>query len=131
MSHDETVYYLQKSKAKKLSDLFAEIEGRRPRILIGSLKSFEIKEFRAICNTFADVGCNVDIAPNNSSFQQIAKQCQENDVDVLLIFTSDEIDKSQLDKLGDIVLSVYREQSNTKPLSLALKLLTKLLQVSD
>jgi len=113
-------YNLQKTEANNLSDLFALNEGRRPRILIGGPSSEEAKEFNVICNTFADMGCNVDIAPNNSNFKHMIKQCLENDVDMLLIFASHKVNKAELQwlqetvlhQIPDMVLSMYKEKSN-------------------
>ncbi len=120
MNSNSKEYYFQKAEAKNLSDLFALNEGRRPRILIGGPNSGEVKEFNVICNTFAYAGCNVDIAPNNSNLQHMMKQCLENDVDMLLIFVSQKVNKVELQKfqetvlaqIPDIVLSLYKEESN-------------------
>ncbi len=157
MNRNSKEYYLQKEEAKHLSDLFALNEGRRPRILIGGPNSLEVKDFKVICNTFADTGCNVDIAPNNSSFQHMIKQCLENDVDMLLIFTSQKVNKGELIKfqetvfhqIPDLVLSLYEEDSNgnqeltnkqdqwiyfdqnSNVLTIASTLLRKLLQTPD
>ena len=157
MNSNSKEYYLQKAEAKNLSDLFALNEGRRPRILIGGPNSGEVKEFNVICNTFADMGCNVDIAPNNSNFQHMMKQCLENDVDMLLIFASQKVNKVELQKLQEtvlyqipaIVLSLYEEQSNgneelidkqeqwiyfdqkSNPVSLAFHVLCTLMQIPN
>jgi len=157
LSSNSKEYNLQRAEANNLSDLFAVNEGRRPRILIGGPNSGEAKEFNVICNTFANMGCNVDIAPNNSNFKQLMKQCLENDVDMLLIFTSHKINKSELQRLQEtvlhqipnMVLSLYKEKSNgnqelinkqdqwicfdqnSNVLVMASTLLRKLLQTAD
>lgn len=48
----------------------------------------------------ADMGFNVDVAPVLSSFDELAKQCLENDADVLLILGADHITKTELAKLA-------------------------------
>jgi len=98
-----------KNKAKNLSDLFASIEGRRPRILIGGEKLSVLKKINALANAFADLGCNVDIAPLHSDMPQLAQQCAENDVDIVLIIAHEKIKESTLKKFQEIVLGQNQE----------------------
>ena len=145
---------LQK-KAKKLSDLFATKEGRRPRILIGGKHSEALNNSAALGNTFADLGCNVDIAPLHSDLAQLAKQSVENDVDIVLIIANLKVKMRELKKFEEIIfeqhpgviLSLWQDDSDlwaasenrlnqwilldqsSNSISLALKLLSKLLQI--
>lgn len=85
MNQEENDEDLLRIQAKKSSDLFALNEGRRPRLLIGTFKIIQEKKLHKLAGLFADLGCNVDIAPDKSDLAQIQRQCLENDTDMLLI----------------------------------------------
>lgn len=71
-------------KAQELADVFAELEGRRPRIMIANLgEANNESTTKKIATGYADVGFDVDICPLFQSPQEIAKQAIENDVHVL------------------------------------------------
>jgi methylmalonyl-CoA mutase len=68
-------------KAQKLSDLFAEQEGRRPRILIAKMgQDGHDRGAKVIATGFADLGFDVDIGPLFQTPQEVAEQAIENDV---------------------------------------------------
>ncbi|MEK7255308.1 MAG: methylmalonyl-CoA mutase [Bacteroidota bacterium] len=72
------------STAKKLADDFAEMEGRRPRILVAKLgQDGHDRGAKVIATGFADLGFDVDIGPLFSTPQEAAKQAAENDVHIL------------------------------------------------
>ena len=68
-------------KAQKLSDLFAQQEGRRPRILIAKMgQDGHDRGAKVIATGFADLGFDVDIGPLFQTPQEVAEQAIENDV---------------------------------------------------
>ncbi|KAA3633326.1 MAG: methylmalonyl-CoA mutase, partial [Bacteroidetes bacterium] len=71
-------------KALELSDKFAEIEGRRPRIMIAKLgQDGHDRGAKVIATSFADIGFDVDIGPLFQTPQEAARQAAENDVHIL------------------------------------------------
>ncbi|RMG80644.1 MAG: methylmalonyl-CoA mutase [Bacteroidetes bacterium] len=71
-------------KAVELADKFAEIEGRRPRIMIAKMgQDGHDRGAKVIATSFADMGFDVDIGPLFQTPQEAAKQAVENDVHVL------------------------------------------------
>ncbi|WP_338763653.1 methylmalonyl-CoA mutase [Bernardetia sp. ABR2-2B] len=70
--------------AQKRSDEFAEIEGRRPRILIAKMgQDGHDRGAKVIATSFADLGFDVDISPLFQTPQEVAKQAAENDVHIV------------------------------------------------
>jgi len=74
-----------RKKGLELSEEFALLEGRRPRILIGGAAETSTGSLNKICNTFADMGFDVDIAPKLKTLQKLAVHSLENDADMILI----------------------------------------------
>jgi len=71
-------YILQ---ARKLSDHFEELEGRRPRILIAKLgQDGHDRGAKVVATAFADLGFDVDIGPLFQIPAEAARQAVENDV---------------------------------------------------
>lgn len=71
-------------KAKELSDKFAEMEGRRPRILIAKMgQDGHDRGAKVIATSFADLGFDVDIGSLFQTPQEVAYQAAENDVHVI------------------------------------------------
>ena len=71
-------------KARKLSDDFAEKEGRRPRILIAKLgQDGHDRGAKIIASSFADLGFDVDIGPLFQTPTEAVKQAIENDVHLI------------------------------------------------
>ena len=71
-------------KAQKLADEFAEMEGRRPRIMIAKMgQDGHDRGAKVIATSFADIGFDVDIGPLFQTPFEVAKQAVENDVHVL------------------------------------------------
>lgn len=108
---------------------FAQAEGRQPRILVGYQRESSLDLLREICNTLADLGFNVDLAPPNSPTAALALQCAENDVDVFLMLVSENVDmydliqvqKKVLAYQPDAVLSLLTEKPFTEKRVLKVK----------
>lgn len=72
------------SKAKELANKFADLEGRRPRIMIAKMgQDGHDRGAKVVATGYADVGFDVDIGPLFQTPQEAAKQAVENDVHVL------------------------------------------------
>lgn len=71
-------------QARALSDAFAQMEGRRPRILVAKMgQDGHDRGAKVIATAFADLGFDVDIGPLFQTPQEVAKQAIENDVHVV------------------------------------------------
>ena len=71
-------------KAKQLADKFAELEGRRPRIMIVKMgQDGHDRGAKVVATGYADVGFDVDIGPLFQTPAEAAKQAVENDVHIL------------------------------------------------
>jgi methylmalonyl-CoA mutase len=71
-------------QAKQLADRFAELEGRRPRIMIAKMgQDGHDRGAKVIATSFADIGFDVDIGPLFQTPAEAAKQAVENDVHIL------------------------------------------------
>ena len=70
--------------AVNLSNKFAEIDGRRPRILIAKIgQDGHDRGAKVIATSFADIGFDVDIGPLFQTPEEVAKQAVENDVHIV------------------------------------------------
>ncbi|SKB91737.1 methylmalonyl-CoA mutase [Dyadobacter psychrophilus] len=70
--------------ALELSDRFAEMEGRRARILVAKMgQDGHDRGAKVIATSFADLGFDVDIGPLFQTPQEVARQAAENDVHVI------------------------------------------------
>ena len=71
-------------KALELSDKFAKIKGRRPRIMIAKMgQDGHDRGAKVVATSFADLGFDVDIAPLFQIPEEVAKQALENDIHIL------------------------------------------------
>ena len=71
-------------KAAELSDQFAELDGRRPRIMVAKMgQDGHDRGAKVVATSFADLGFDVDIGPLFQTPKEAAKQAVENDVHVL------------------------------------------------
>lgn len=71
-------------KAQELADIFAEQDGRRPRIMIAKMgQDGHDRGAKVVATGYADVGFDVDIGPLFQTPQEAAKQAVENDVHIL------------------------------------------------
>ncbi|NQX91945.1 MAG: cobalamin B12-binding domain-containing protein, partial [Flavobacteriales bacterium] len=68
----------------KLSDEFADLAGRRPRIMVAKMgQDGHDRGAKVIATSFADLGFDVDIGPLFQTPAEAAKQAIENDVHIL------------------------------------------------
>lgn len=71
-------------EAKELSDQFAELEGRRPRIMVAKMgQDGHDRGAKVIATSFADLGFDVDIGSLFQTPKEVAQQAIENDVHVI------------------------------------------------
>lgn len=71
-------------EVKNLSDHFAEMDGRRPRILVAKMgQDGHDRGAKVIATSFADLGFDVDIGPLFQTPEEVAKQAAENDVHIV------------------------------------------------
>jgi len=71
-------------KARELADKFAELEGRRPRIMIAKMgQDGHDRGAKVVATAYADIGFDVDISPLFQTPEEVAKQAVENDVHIL------------------------------------------------
>ncbi|MFH5885296.1 methylmalonyl-CoA mutase [Halalkalibaculum sp. DA3122] len=71
-------------KAQRLADDFAELEGRRPRIMVAKMgQDGHDRGAKVISTSFADLGFDVDIGPLFQTPEEAAQQAVENDVHIL------------------------------------------------
>ncbi len=71
-------------KARQLADQFAELEGRRPRIMIVKMgQDGHDRGAKVVATGYADVGFDVDIGPLFQTPDEAAQQAIENDVHIL------------------------------------------------
>jgi methylmalonyl-CoA mutase len=72
------------SEVRTLSDQFASIEGRRPRILVAKMgQDGHDRGSKVIATSFADLGFDVDIGPLFQTPEEVAVQAAENDVHIV------------------------------------------------
>jgi len=71
-------------RARALADRFAEMEGRRPRIMIAKMgQDGHDRGAKVVATGYADIGFDVDIGPLFQTPAEAAKQAVENDVHIL------------------------------------------------
>ena len=71
-------------EARRLANEFAELDGRRPRIMIAKMgQDGHDRGAKVIATSFADMGFDVDIGPLFQTPAEAAKQAMENDVHIL------------------------------------------------
>ena len=71
-------------KATELANKFAELDGRRPRIMVAKMgQDGHDRGAKVVATSFADLGFDVDISPLFQTPKEVAKQAVENDVHIL------------------------------------------------
>jgi methylmalonyl-CoA mutase len=71
-------------EAHQLADEFAELEGRRPRIMIAKMgQDGHDRGAKVVATGYADIGFDVDIGPLFQTPAEAARQAVENDVHIL------------------------------------------------
>jgi len=72
------------ARAREMADKFAEMEGRRPRIMIAKMgQDGHDRGAKVVATGYADIGFDVDIGPLFQTPAESAKQAVENDVHIL------------------------------------------------
>ncbi|WP_372755954.1 methylmalonyl-CoA mutase [Labilibaculum sp.] len=72
------------ANAKKKADQFAEMTGRRPRIMIAKMgQDGHDRGGKVVATGFADIGFDVDMGPLFQTPEESAKQAVENDVHIV------------------------------------------------
>jgi len=75
-------------KARRMSDEFAALAGRRPRILVAKMgQDGHDRGAKVIATSFADIGFDVDIGPLFQTPEEVARQAIENDVHAVGVST--------------------------------------------
>ncbi|MDQ3536524.1 MAG: methylmalonyl-CoA mutase [Bacteroidota bacterium] len=71
-------------EAQSLTDQFATLEGRRPRIMVAKMgQDGHDRGAKVIATSFADLGFDVDIGPLFQTPEEVAQQAAENDVHII------------------------------------------------
>lgn len=71
-------------EAQRLANEFAEMDGRRPRIMIAKMgQDGHDRGAKVISTSFADLGFDVDIGPLFQTPEEVARQAAENDVHIV------------------------------------------------
>ncbi len=71
-------------KAHELADVFADLDGRRPRIMIAKMgQDGHDRGAKVVATGYADMGFDVDIGPLFQTPAEAARQAVENDVHIL------------------------------------------------
>ncbi len=71
-------------KARAMSNEFAQVAGRRPRILVAKMgQDGHDRGAKVISTSFADIGFDVDIGPLFQTPEEVARQAIENDVHIV------------------------------------------------
>ena len=70
--------------AREMSNQFAELDGRRPRILVAKMgQDGHDRGAKIIATSFADLGFDVDMGPLFQTPDEVARQAAENDVHIV------------------------------------------------
>ena len=97
-------------KAKELADKFAEMDGRRPRIMIAKMgQDGHDRGAKVISTSFADMGFDVDIGPLFQTPAEAAKQAVENDVHILGVSSLAAGHKTLVPRVIDLLKEQGRE----------------------
>jgi methylmalonyl-CoA mutase len=71
-------------KAREMANKFAELDGRRPRIMVAKMgQDGHDRGAKVIATAFADLGFDVDIGPLFQTPEEAVQQAIENDVHIL------------------------------------------------
>ena len=97
-------------KARKMTDVFTEKEGRRPRILIAKMgQDGHDRGAKVIATAFADMGFDVDVGPLFQTPEETARQAVENDVHCVGMSSLAAGHKTLLPKLVEELKQLSRE----------------------
>ncbi|MEO0585238.1 MAG: methylmalonyl-CoA mutase [Bacteroidota bacterium] len=72
------------AEVRALAETFAQLEGRRPRIMVAKMgQDGHDRGAKVIATSFADMGFDVDIGPLFQMPSEVARQAAENDVHIV------------------------------------------------
>ena len=75
-------------EVRGMSDAFASLAGRRPRILVAKMgQDGHDRGAKVVASSFADLGFDVDLGPLFSTPEEVARQAMENDVHLVGVST--------------------------------------------
>ncbi len=98
------------AEVKQLVDRFAQIEGRRPRILVAKMgQDGHDRGQRVIASAFADLGFDVDIGPLFRTPAETARHAVENDVHIVGVSSLAAGHLTLVPQLRDELASLGRE----------------------
>lgn len=98
------------NEVRKLTDEFADREGRRPRILIAKMgQDGHDRGAKVVATAYADMGFDVDVGPLFQTPEETAKQAVENDVHVVGMSSLAGGHKTLLPKLVEELKKLGRE----------------------
>jgi methylmalonyl-CoA mutase len=97
-------------KACELADRFAELEGRRPRIMIAKMgQDGHDRGAKVVATGYADMGFDVDIGPLFQTPSETARQAVENDVHIIGVSSLAAGHKTLVPRLIDELKMLGRE----------------------
>jgi len=97
-------------KAAELADRFAELDGRRPRIMVAKMgQDGHDRGAKVISTSFADLGFDVDVGPLFQTPEEAARQAVENDVHILGVSSLAAGHKSLVPQVLDELKKLGRE----------------------
>lgn len=96
--------------ARKLSDEFAELDGRRPRIMVAKIgQDGHDRGAKVVATSFADLGFDVDIGPLFQTPEEVVRQAIENDVHLIGVSSLAAGHKTLVPKVMDELKKYGRE----------------------
>jgi len=97
-------------QVRRMTDEFAEREGRRPRILIAKMgQDGHDRGSKVIATAYADMGFDVDVGPLFQTPEETARQAVENDVHIVGMSSLAGGHKTLLPKLVEELKKLGRE----------------------
>ena len=97
-------------EAQKLADTFAELEGRRPRIMVSKVgQDGHDRGAKVIAAGFADIGFDVDISPLFQTPEEVVQQALDNDVHLIGISSLAAGHKTLIPKIIEELKARHRE----------------------
>jgi methylmalonyl-CoA mutase len=96
--------------AREMSNRFADLDGRRPRILVAKMgQDGHDRGAKIIATSFADLGFDVDMGPLFQTPAEVARQAAENDVHIVGVSSLAACHKTLVPQLIDELKKLGRE----------------------
>ena len=91
---------------EKLLEVFVDINGRRPRILLSSTETIKNQnELHKVAIQFSDLGFDVDFAPSFEDTNHLVKQAIENDVHSIHFVVSAEEKMNPIEDIEEALMN--------------------------